>query len=82
MENNKDERYENLKKSVNNAVKILCNKSQDLKSEMKELKKGKVNDKKNPCDCQEKFEEFRDLEETKIENEIGKKRRVMISKYI
>ena len=49
MEKNKDERYESLKKSVNDAVKLLCNKIQDIKNEVRELKAEKAEDKKNPC---------------------------------
>ena len=31
MDKNIDERYESLKKSVNGAVKLLCNKIEDIK---------------------------------------------------
>ena len=39
MDTNLEDKYENLKKSVNNAIKLLCNKREDIKVEVRELKK-------------------------------------------
>ena len=49
MDKKINERYESLKKSVNGAIKLLCNKVKDIKIEVRELKAEKANDKKNPC---------------------------------
>ena len=56
MDTNVDERYENLRKSVNNAIKLFCNKIENLKSEVKELKTEKAKNEKTSyelCNCAE-----------------------------
>ena len=56
MENNVDERYESLKKSVNNAMKLFCNKIENFKLEIKELKAENAKNAKTTCklcDCAE-----------------------------
>ena len=40
------DRYENLKRSVNSASKLLCNKIQDKKVEVKELKEDEARNRK------------------------------------
>ena len=49
MDKNIDVRYGNLKKSVNNAMKLLCNKIEEMKKELKELKAEKVQNEKDTC---------------------------------
>ena len=53
MNSNLEERYESLKKSVNHALKMFCNKIEEMKIEVKDLK-TKVNSDKDyhkECSC-------------------------------
>ena len=38
MDKEMENKYESLKKSMNNAIKLLCNKIEDIKVEVRELK--------------------------------------------
>ena len=38
MDKELENKYESLKKSMNNAIKLLCNKIEDIKVEVRELK--------------------------------------------
>ena len=44
-----EERYENLRKSVNQAIKKLCNKIEDISKEVKEFKTGITKDDEEKC---------------------------------
>ena len=48
MNTNLEERYESLKRSVNSALKMFCNKIEEMKLEVKDLK-TKVNSEKVYC---------------------------------
>ena len=49
MDKELENKYESLKKSMNNAIKLLCNKREDIKVEVRELKKEKVKNEKTTC---------------------------------
>ena len=62
MDKSVDIKYESLKKSVNNAIKLLCNKIEDMKKEVKELKAEQVENNKDACkscDCNKTTENIR-----------------------
>ena len=60
--NIEQDKYESLKKSLNNAIKLLCNKIQDIKKEVKELKEDKVKHSMNTsklCSCTKTNEDMK-----------------------
>ena len=44
-----EERYENLRKSVNTAIKKLCNKIEEIQSEVKDWKADELKNRKQKC---------------------------------
>ena len=89
MEKNiEKDRYESLQKSVNNAIKLLCTKIQDLKVEVKELRGDKDTHVKNHsdlCSCIKSNEYMRnkmDRIEEKMEKIIKENNPTTVASYI
>ena len=65
MNSNLEERYESLKKSVNHALKMFCNKIEEMKLEVKDLK-TKVNSDKDyhkECSCKKREYKYKEISE-------------------
>ena len=63
-----EQKYESLKKSVNNAIKLLCDKIENMKSEIKDLREEKFKNQKASiackCKCEKKISYLKGNAET------------------
>ena len=69
MNSNLEERYESLKKSVNHALKMFCNKIEEMKLEVKDLKSKMKSEKDccTECNCKKENQNLKEKVD-RIEN--------------